>query len=150
LREIASDVPAIAVALMERVAREMQRPTPEFEPEALAALAGYRWPGNVRQLENEMRRAVALARGGRVLFEDLSAEVRGVQPAAGEPATKRERMPLTAEVERMEQDRIREALVRCRYNQLRTAKDLGLSRQGLLNKLKRYGIAVRPEEGQSS
>jgi len=150
LREIASDVPAIAVALMDRVAREMQRPTPEFEPEALSALAGYRWPGNVRQLENEMRRAVALARSGRVRFDDLSAEVRGVQPTAAEPAIKRERLSLTGEVERLEQDRIREALVRCRYNQLRTAKDLGLSRQGLLNKLKRYGIAVRPEEGQSS
>ncbi len=80
LREIASDIPAIAMALLERAAREMQRPAPAFEPDALAALTRYRWPGNVRQLENEMRRAVALARDGRIRLEDLSAEVRGHSP----------------------------------------------------------------------
>lgn len=150
LREIASDIPAIAAALLERAAREMQRAVPAIEPEALAALSAYRWPGNVRQLENEMRRAVALARNGRVEAGDLSAEVRGVNVALAAPAARRERETLTSEVERLERERIREALVRCRYNQLRTAKELGLSRQGLLNKLKRYGIPSKPEEEQRS
>lgn len=147
LREIASDIPAIAMQLLDRAAREMQRPAPVFDAEALQMLAAHRWPGNVRQLENEMRRAVALARDGRVRAEDLSPEVRGVPATLAEPARPR-RLPLTEEIEQLEQQRIREALVRCRYNQLRTAKDLGLSRQGLLNKLKRYGIAARQEEGQ--
>ncbi|NWF85613.1 MAG: sigma-54-dependent Fis family transcriptional regulator, partial [Bryobacteraceae bacterium] len=150
LREIASDIPAIAMALLERAAREMQRAAPTIEPEALAVLSAYRWPGNVRQLENEMRRAVALARNGRVEVGDLSAEVRGINVAPAAPVAKRERETLTSEVERLERERIREALVRCRYNQLRTAKELGLSRQGLLNKLKRYGIAAKPEEEQRS
>ncbi len=150
LREIAMDIPAIALMLVDRVAREMQRPAPEFEQEALITLASFRWPGNVRQLENEMRRAVALARDGRVRFGDLSPEVRGVQALVAGPAIGRERIALTAEVAKLEQERIREGLIRCRYNQLRTAKDLGLSRQGLLNKLKRYGIAAKPEEGQAS
>jgi transcriptional regulator with PAS, ATPase and Fis domain len=149
LREIASDIPAIACALLDRAAREMQRPVPDLEPEALALLAAHRWPGNVRQLENEMRRAVALARGGVVRAEDLSAEVRGESPAPAE-APRKERLPLADAVEQLERERIRESLVRCRYNQLRTAKDLGLSRQGLLNKLKRYGIAARPEEEQEA
>lgn len=150
LREIASDIPVIAMALLERASREMQRPTPAIEPDALALMTAYRWPGNVRQLENEMRRAVALARDGRVRVQDLSAEIRGVKVVADTQALRRDRETLTGEVERIERERIREALVRCRYNQLRTAKDLGLSRQGLLNKLKRYGIPSRPEEEQRS
>jgi DNA-binding NtrC family response regulator len=146
LRDIASDIPAIALAMLDRAAKEMQRQTPQFEPEVVEVLSRYRWPGNVRQLENEMRRAVALAREGRVRVEDLSAEVRGESVVPHAPAAQRAKSTLLEEVEQLERDRIREALVRCRYNQLRTAKDLGLSRQGLLNKLKRYAIAARPEE----
>ncbi len=75
LRERSGDVPLLVAALLPRIAVELGRPEAELTPAALALLDRYPWPGNVRQLENELRRALALARGP-IGPEDLSAAVR--------------------------------------------------------------------------
>jgi DNA-binding NtrC family response regulator len=112
------------------------RPTPEFAPEALAALASYRWPGNVRQLDNEMQRLAATVRSGRVEQSDLSDAVR----AAGSEGAATKDGSLKDAVESLERRLIADALDKCTHNRQQTAKALGLSRQGLIKKLKRYGL----------
>lgn len=149
LREIRSDIPLLARHFLTVASQELRVMEKQLSPEAAEILQRFDWPGNARQLENEMRRAAVLSRGNGIEVSDLSDEVRrGSAPAPLETGHAGEEDfdgNLTAEVEALERKRIREALARNQYNQLRTAKALGLSRQGLINKLKRYGIAVAPD-----
>jgi Nif-specific regulatory protein len=137
LREMPGDIPALASALLHRISAEMKRNTPPLGPEALRALQNYAWPGNVRQLENELRRAAVVAQGPEIEPADFSEELT----AAAEPGSP---AGLQQELEVLERRRIQEALGANGNNQLRTARALGLSRQGLINKLKRYGILTAP------
>jgi Nif-specific regulatory protein len=144
LREIRDDLPLLAAWFLSEAAREMKRPRAELSAGALAAVQAYAWPGNVRQLQNEMRRAVVYARGLVIDAADLSEALQSTQAeraAILRPSTAAARS-LPEEVEELEKVRIREALLACGQNQVRTARKLGLSRQGLINKLKRYGIAA--------
>ncbi len=74
LRERLGDVPLIVRSLLQRLSRAQGRPLPELEPAALEALSRHAWPGNVRQLENEIRRAVALTTGA-IQLSDLSPSI---------------------------------------------------------------------------
>jgi Nif-specific regulatory protein len=136
LREISDDIPLIAIRLLAKHCGAGDRPTPEFAPEALAALASYRWPGNVRQLDNEMQRLAATVRSGRVEQSDLSDAVR----AAGSEGAATKDGSLKDAVESLERRLIADALDKSTHNRQQTAKALGLSRQGLIKKLKRYGL----------
>jgi DNA-binding NtrC family response regulator len=77
LRERTGDVELLARFFL----RQFAAPGSELAPEALAALCAYAWPGNVRQLENELRRATALTRG-RIERSDLSPELQGLPAGA--------------------------------------------------------------------
>ena len=102
----------------------------------MSLLMGYPWPGNVRELENEVMRAGAL--GGAVIQpEDLSAQVNKSIPLAIGPG---DDLGLKPRVEHLERELIRRALEKTVGNHTHAAKALGLSRYGLLKKLKRYGI----------
>jgi DNA-binding NtrC family response regulator len=132
LREMPGDIPALANALLHRISSEMKRTAPPLSPAALHVLQHSSWPGNVRQLENELRRAAIVAQGPEIEPADFSEELTTSAP---EPSGR-----LQQELEGLEQRRIVEALAAAGNNQQRTARALGLSRQGLINKLKRYGI----------
>jgi two-component system response regulator HupR/HoxA len=107
-----------------------------MSPETRELLERYPWPGNVRELENELRRMVALADpDGWIERHHLSDTIRmGYSEGGQEPATLQEKL------DRLERSEILEALDRLRGNKTRAARELGLSRQGLKNKLARYGI----------
>jgi len=138
LRELAGDIPALASSLLKRLSTEMNREPMPLSDSAVAALVRYPWPGNVRQLENELRRALVVSRGPAIEVEDFSEALHpSALPGAASPAAPR---GLQEEVEALEQQLIRDALTHCNHNQQKTARALGLSRQGLINKLKRYGI----------
>jgi DNA-binding NtrC family response regulator len=99
------------------------------------------WPGNVRQLRNEVTRLAACARGSVIELEDLfegtpgpSTPVTPATPEKGKPVS------LKRAIEDLERRMINEALAGTKNNQQQAAKMLGLSRQGLINKLKRYGL----------
>ncbi len=110
-------------------------------PEFLAALRKYKWPGNIRELENIMRRAVLYCRQGVLSTADLPSALR---PAAGERASSNGngRPPRTLEehVDQIEQRIIEESLRRHSHHRTKTAKELGISRVTLYNKMKKFGM----------
>src|SRR5262245_6250115 len=140
LREVADDIPLIARALLAEHCRELRRQPPEISPEAVACLRQYHWPGNVRELGNEMKRLAVMVRRERIEAADLVDGIRdAMQPVKviGHDAS------LSDAVEALERRMIVAALAKCNSNQQQAARLLGLSRQGLLNKIKRYVINVR-------
>jgi DNA-binding NtrC family response regulator len=131
LRDRAQDIPALAEHFV-RVHREA-RAVPGFTPEALGLLRAYPFPGNVRELENEVERAVTLADDGQLIgAEHLSARVREAARAEGEPRT------LNEAIEELKRRMIHDALREC-GSKTRAAERLGLTRQSLQQMLRRRG-----------
>jgi transcriptional regulator with GAF, ATPase, and Fis domain len=129
LRDRASDIPLIVRQMLRK---HGQGKNVEIVRAALARLSAYHWPGNVRQLENEIRRAIVLS-DGTIDCEHLSPEI-----------TTSERrdvgLNLRSRVDLLEADLVRQALDRTRGNQTQAAKMLGLSRFGLQKMIARLGI----------
>jgi two-component system response regulator HupR/HoxA len=116
-----------------------------FTPEAMKALTVYDWPGNIRQLENEIRRAIVLTTNKEISLEDLSESIREERleteaPSGSGASGSTSRQTLKDRVTFLEIQMIRDAMAQTGGDKRRTAKLLGLSHQGLLNKLKRYGF----------
>jgi DNA-binding NtrC family response regulator len=105
----------------------------------LLALSSFAWPGNIRQLENEIRRALVLA-DDTIQLEHLSAEL--TQPADGE-ATRAHGLNVRRRVDALERELVAEALERTAGNQTRAAQLLGLSRFGLQKMVKRLKISAK-------
>ena len=147
LREIRGDIPMLAMHFLRKQAREMSRDIEGIEPDAMKALTAYDWPGNIRELENEVKRAAVLTSSKRILFDDLSEtikEERLEQPELA-PVTEsngggKSKASLKDRVTVLEIQMIRDAMTQTGNDKRRTARILGLSHQGLLNKLKRYGL----------
>ncbi len=140
LREIREEVPLLANHFLKEYCREMGRAPMEFAPEVLRKLVNAPWPGNVRQLRNEVMRLASCARYNVITEDDL---LEGLPtPELPEPAAAPLRMQsLKKAVEEVELRMIQQALKETRNNQQQAARVLGLSRQGLINKMKRYAIA---------
>jgi transcriptional regulator with GAF, ATPase, and Fis domain/tetratricopeptide (TPR) repeat protein len=138
LRERRDDIPLLAEHFLEKYAGEMGKAVAGFAPAAMDLMISYAWPGNVRQLEHEVERAVTFVEDGEAIVGALfSEELRGwgsiVSSEAGHG--------LGEAVEQMERQMIRDALRRFNGNKSKVARNLGLSRRGLLNKIQRYRIA---------
>jgi two-component system response regulator HupR/HoxA len=136
LRQREGDVALLVRRLLPALSESLRKPVAGMSPETRELLERYPWPGNVRELENELRRMVALADpDGWIERHHLSDTIRmGYSEGGQEPATLQEKL------DRLERSEILEALDRLRGNKTRAARELGLSRQGLKNKLARYGI----------
>ena len=105
---------------------------PKLSPGAIRVLEQRPWPGNLRELKHEMQRALVMAAGrNEILEEDLSPRAVAPAPAAD---------TLEQKIAALEQAEIRRALQETDGNKSQAAEKLGLSRQGLLNKLARYGL----------
>lgn len=130
LRERREDIPPLALHFLQRQAGRYRKHLTGFRPEAMQALLGYPWPGNIRELEHTIERAVLLAPGPTIGAEDLA--LRGRVPAA----VAMEEMSL----EDAEQLLIRKALSRHEGNVSQAAEALGLSRSALYRRLQRYGL----------
>ncbi len=96
LRERAEDIPDLAEAILVRLARRMQLEVPTLEPEALARLRAYAFPGNVRELENVLERALTLSTGGRITAADIQLRATARPAAAPTPAAPPMTVPLVA------------------------------------------------------
>jgi transcriptional regulator with PAS, ATPase and Fis domain len=137
LRERSGDIPLLAVHFMREFSSKNKKSIRGISPQALACLSMFPFPGNVRELQNEMERAVAMAPEGKFIeLEHLSDKLR--QAAC----TKRPDIQgsLKEMVEGLEKSVVLEALRRHQGNKTRVAEELGLSRFGLMKKMQRYGI----------
>lgn len=133
LRERAGDVRLLARHFLRREAGRQRRACPVLSPEVDEVLERYSWPGNVRQLEREMRRLVVIAEGVPVEPGHLSAEIR-------EAAVTRRRGCLRGALHAFERDFLRHALERHGGVRTAAAAELGITRQALLNKMRRLGV----------
>jgi two-component system, NtrC family, response regulator HupR/HoxA len=142
LRDRREDIPVLTDFFIEKYAGVVGRRVIGITQSALDRLQAHQYPGNVRELESEIRRAVALAEnGGYITERNLSAVFDNlvVAPDVGQQA-EMEGGTLKEMVERLEQRVVVGALTRFRWNQSKAADALGLSRVGLANKIKRYGL----------
>ncbi len=149
LRERREEIPLLVEYFLEKYTGELQKPLLRVAEETLEYLVLHRWPGNVRQLGNEIRRMVALAEPGAVLMpEHLSPEIaasRRTIPADErrlEPTEVVVRIdqPMAAAAEHLERALIQRALALCDGNVDDAAKMLGISRKGLYLKRQRFGL----------
>ena len=151
LRERREDLPMLADALLQRLASAQRRPRPTLANDALEALARYPFPGNVRELENILERAFALADGDTIRATDLHLpEVRPSQAAQAAAASQLDpsqidpresaSSALPSFIEEIERKAIEQALQDNRYNKTRAAAQLGITFRALRYKLKKLGI----------
>jgi transcriptional regulator with GAF, ATPase, and Fis domain len=143
LRELREEIPLLANHFLTEYCREAGRAPLHFSVEVLRRLNGSAWPGNVRQLRNEVIRMAACARGSLITEEDfLEGLPRApqAQPATAAVAKTPRPQSLKDAVEALEREMIGDALEATRHNQQQAARRLGLSRQGLINKMKRYDL----------
>ncbi|GJL50429.1 MAG: acetoacetate metabolism regulatory protein AtoC [Nitrospirales bacterium] len=141
LRDVPEDIPLLAAHFLTQQSRLMKKEEKHLSLNAQRALQTYEWPGNIRELENEMKRVVATLRRVVVSEQDLEEHIR-TQRKDTETFTRPRHSSCTLPqaIAQLEEQMIREALQTCRSNQVQTAKRLGLSRQGLIKKMKRLGI----------
>jgi DNA-binding NtrC family response regulator len=132
LRERREDIPALVAHFLRQFNQRFRREVTGIDPEALAALTAYDFPGNVRELENFIERAYALGARDHLALADLpSLTARAQEPVAGHP------LPTLAEVEK---DLILRALQVHKNDKEGAAKALGLSRRTIYRRLKEYGL----------
>ena len=138
LRERRSDVVPLVHHFLAESVRAHEGPECVLQADALERLVSHDWPGNVRQLRNEVLRAAILTRGrGPIGVEDLSEELHGGRRLGGEPT-------LRGRLERAQRGILEDALHGAGWNKTRAARALGLSRQGLLKMMRRLGIPLAP------
>lgn len=135
LRERPFDIPLLVEHFLNKIAEKSGRPPLNVTPETLAILTAYKWPGNARELENAIERAVALAESGNLIPEDLPDRVRNQAGTTTIIARARERRVTLHELER---EYILEILRMSGKNKSRAAEILGVDRRTLHRKLDEY------------
>ncbi len=139
LRERREDIPLLANYFREKYARELRKPVLRFSDSAQLHLMRYDYPGNVRELENAIERAVTLAEGSEITPADLP------------PAIRESRVPLlergpafpyseSLTLAQLEAEHIRRVLLHAAGNTTKAAKSLGISRSTLWRKMREYGL----------
>ena len=133
LRERVGDAVLLASYFLRRFAAEFKRPAREFAPGALAAIEAHPWRGNVRELENRVKRAVIMASGPTIGPVDLELE------EAAEPQPSLDLREARLRAERMV---LQQALLYSKSNMSQAAKLLGISRPTLYDLIRQHGLAV--------
>jgi DNA-binding NtrC family response regulator len=141
LRERGEDIPLLAQAFMDELARERGKSIGGIDPEVLAAFDAYAWPGNVRELRNVIERAVLFCTGDRITREHLPASLRSGSAQSGAAAVAPETITLDQAVRRAEADAIRAALEAAHGKRGEAAGILGVSRKTLWDKMRQYGFS---------
>jgi DNA-binding NtrC family response regulator len=156
LRERTEDIPELAQVFLERFCKKMNKPVMTIQSEAYDALLRYHWPGNVRQLQNVIERAVVLTQGSMITPRNLPHEVVHQVPHEFRDTTT-SALPMADQIERPQMlvtasqslnlaDREKAALLaaleQCRGNKKKAAELLGIHRPTLYTKMKKFGLEV--------
>ncbi|MCU7905338.1 MAG: sigma-54 dependent transcriptional regulator [Candidatus Thiodiazotropha sp. (ex Epidulcina cf. delphinae)] len=136
LRSRVEDIPLLSQHFLTRIARESGEKKYQLSPEALDKLKGYRFPGNIRELENILERSVTLLEGSDLEADDLHLPVTQKD---GQPSASNTR-PLGDKMEQVEREAIIEALEETRWNRTAAAKKLGMTLRSLRYRLEKFGI----------
>src|SRR5271170_3318758 len=130
LRDRREDIPLLASHFLGRHAQRYRKPLTSFDPAAMQALLDHLWPGNIRELDHAIERAVLMAAGPRIALADLGLSAPRISTASLEEMS----------LEAVESILIRKALARCNGNVSQAAEALGLSRGALYRRMEKYGL----------
>ena len=138
LRERKEDIQVLIEYFLEKFCRKLGRASVRFSPPALEHLHHYSWPGNIRELQNEVHRCLILCHDAQEIGEeDLSSRINPDRVCDQAPAYDYFRAKAD-----FEKRFLRQALSRFHYNRAKTAQEIGLSRQGLFKLIKKHQIQV--------
>jgi two-component system, NtrC family, response regulator AtoC len=139
LRDRKEDIPLLVESFLTKYAAEFGRPRPSLSPRALRMLLDYSWPGNIRELENAVKKIVALG-AENLALPDLVAEPAEIRTEVNETRCYSLKAAARAASREAEREMILEALARTRWNRKRAAQELQISYKSLLYKLKQIGL----------
>ncbi|MFQ6067746.1 MAG: sigma-54 interaction domain-containing protein, partial [bacterium] len=159
LRQRKEDIPELARYFLKEFNEELDKDIVDINPEAMGKLMGYNWPGNIRQLENVIKRACVLCKGAYILPGELSLDLKeavrikeegkrdeeGLEKLLDDLYTKISTIPKENREDIMpliEKALIIRALKETNGNQLQAAQILGINRNTLRNKIEKYGIKI--------
>jgi DNA-binding NtrC family response regulator len=140
LRDRKEDIPLLVESFLTKYAAEFGRPRPSLSPRALRMLLDYSWPGNIRELENAVKKIVALG-AENLALPDLVAEPVETRTEVSETRSYSLKAAARAASREAEREMILEALARTRWNRKRAAQELQISYKSLLYKLKQIGLS---------
>jgi len=140
LRDRMSDVPLLCAHFLHQSASEMNKDSKGLTPAAQEALMRYSYPGNVRQLANILEYATIISGNGLIDVDDLPDEVAGAPESQEQPQGLSEEFLATTSLKELERLAVIATLKKNNGRRDKTADDLGISKRGLLNKIKEYGI----------
>jgi two-component system NtrC family response regulator len=138
LRERKDDIPPLIDFFINLYCKENDREKLEISKEAYDMLMKYNFPGNIRELENIIERAVVLTRGNLITLGDLPLHIRGFKEELSRPVLGKGTLP--EQVEAVEKELIYDALRESAGNQTKAGKLLGITERNLRYKLKKYNI----------
>ena len=147
LRDRREDIPLLVGEFFERAKRKHGKPELVLPPHLIPYFVHYRWPGNIRELENLVERIVLLSRSDEVSLANLPENLRAAHPVAGLPAPEERpdvsRIPVETEglsLEGVERELIVQALRKFDWNQTQAARYLDITRKTLMYRIAKYGI----------
>jgi DNA-binding NtrC family response regulator len=143
LRERREDVPELVKAFLERYRVKHARELDGIEPEAYRRLLAYPWPGNIRELQHAIERAVLVTRGPQLALDDLPEPLRRSASEPGAPMTVAPSEVPAGSLEEIERASILKALETTKWNKQAAAVLLGLRRPTLYSKMRKHGIPQR-------
>jgi DNA-binding NtrC family response regulator/tetratricopeptide (TPR) repeat protein len=146
LRERREEIPHLSTFFLREARERMAKPGVRLSAETLDIFDTFSWPGNVRQLRNEIQRAVAMASPDGTITPDLLSPILAASDRDRSELAHRARLrrtTLAAAVEKLEREMIESALDRASGNVSETARQLGLTRRGLYLKMDRLGVGPR-------
>lgn len=143
LKERRCDIPLLVDHFVRRFAATTGKAIREVSPEALAIMAKYPFPGNVRELENGLERAFVLCQGLRILPEHLPSEWEEAERAGCAASVPSQPVQEPESLRRPTKSQIQQALVSHQWNRTETAKSLGIGRNTLWRHMKAFGLAAR-------
>lgn len=138
LRERKDDIPLLVAYFLEKFSADFKKRIEAVEDDAMQYLQSYDWPGNIRELENLMERAIVLNKNGILTVKDFPISVSNAE--SEEEINIQVNNDLTEVVDNFERKIILKALRENNFNKLRTAEKLGIHRSTFMSKLKKYEI----------